>query len=77
MVEFRISVNPKQRVAYFPKELLEALGYRLIAVPNRNALVLYSEGANLEIVRKSVEIILEDLKIAADQEKGEKENGSR
>jgi hypothetical protein len=64
MVEFQITVNPKQRVAYFPKEIVEALGFTFTVIPSRNALVLYPMGANLHIVQRSVEIILEDLKIA-------------
>ena len=63
MVEFRISIHPKQRVAYIPKEIVEALGYKVKAKPNRYAVILYPEGIDRSLVIKSLEILLADLKL--------------
>lgn len=62
MVEFTIGVHPAQRQAYIPKEIVEALGHRLKAKPNRYAMVVYPEGTSVSQVVRSVEILLADLK---------------
>ena len=64
MVEFKIKINPEQRLAYIPKEIYAALGSDLKAVCNRAAVVFYSEDTNIEDVIKSLEIIQADLKHA-------------
>jgi hypothetical protein len=46
-----------------PKKILETLGHSLTILPDMNAAVLYSTGADPEIVAKSVEVILQDLRI--------------
>lgn len=63
MVEFEIKIHEKQRLAYIPKEIVKALGTRLKAKPDRYALVIYPEDADPILVIKSLEILLEDLKI--------------
>lgn len=63
MVEFSIKVHPKQRQAYIPKEVVEALGLRLKAKPNRYAMVVYPENVDKELVIKSLEVLLADLKL--------------
>lgn len=63
MVEFPITVNEKQRLAYIPKILIKTLGSKLIIVPNSNAAVIYPEGRDLDIVLKSLEIISQDLRL--------------
>ena len=68
MVEFNIKVHPQQRLAYIPKEIVRALGFRLKAKPDRYALILYPENCDLNLVIRSVEILLEDLKLQRDAE---------
>ncbi|MDI6814086.1 MAG: hypothetical protein QMD10_11195 [Desulfitobacteriaceae bacterium] len=63
MVEFTIKVHLAQRQAYIPKEIVEALGTRLKAKPDRYAMVIYPEGMNPELVIKSLEILLDDLRL--------------
>jgi hypothetical protein len=63
MVEFNIKVHPKQRQAYIPKEIVEALGLRLKVKPNRYAMVVYPENADPALVIKSLEVLLADLKL--------------
>ena len=67
MVEFRVNVNRTQRLVYIPKKILEALGHSLTIVPDMNAAVLYPTGEDPEIIAKSVEIILQDLKLRAEK----------
>jgi len=64
MVEFKIKINPEQRLAYIPKEIYEALGSDLKAVCNRTAVVFYPENTAIEDVVKSLEIIESDLRHA-------------
>lgn len=63
MVEFKIKVNPEQRSAYIPKELYEAFGKDLKILPNANAAILFSSNKSLDSVIKSVELLLEDLRL--------------
>lgn len=61
MVEFKIKINPTQRLAYIPKEIYEILGSRLKATPNRTAVLLYPEDMPIKDVVKSLEMIRRDL----------------
>jgi hypothetical protein len=72
MVEFRIKVNPEQRLAYIPKELYEAMGSNLKATPNRGAVLLYPEKMPVKDILKSVDIIRQDLEhsLELSKEKG-------
>jgi len=63
MVEFDITIHPKQRQAYIPKEIVVALGHKLKARPDRYAVLMYPEGVDPALVIKSVEILLQDLKL--------------
>jgi len=63
MVEFALKVHPGQRVTWLPKELVEAWGFKLKLLPNQQAGVLYPEGARLEDVLRSLEILIEDIKL--------------
>ena len=47
-----------------PKEIVQALGFKLKAIPNRAAVLLYPEGIPLEDVLKSLDIIRDDLEHA-------------
>jgi hypothetical protein len=61
MVEFKIKIHPEQRLAYIPRQLVETLGFRLKAVPNSVAVLLFSENADPEDVIKSLQIIKAEL----------------
>ena len=63
MVEFSIKVNEKQRLAYIPKEIVRIFGLQLCLLPDAAAAIVYSTNTNLEIVIRSVEILLDDLKL--------------
>ena len=70
MVEFVIRVN-QQRTAYIPKEIVEGLGYDWVMVPNTKAAVIYTCQCDLETAIRSIEVILEGLKLRLlDQQKG-------
>jgi hypothetical protein len=61
MVEFDIKVNPKQRTAYFPRQVVKHLGVNLTLLPNSNAGVIYPKNKNLETVLASLRIIQLDI----------------
>jgi len=65
MVEFKVHVNKSQRLVYIPKKILETLGHSLTILPDTNAAVLYPTGDNPETIARSVELILQDLKLQA------------
>lgn len=69
MVEFNLTVNKKQRTAYFNKKIIDALGYDLIAQLNATSGVMYPKNADKKDVIRSVEIILEDLRHQVELEK--------
>ena len=64
MVEFRIRIHPKQRLAYIPHELAEMLGPEVRAVPDRGGVFLYSRDADPRVVLESLEIIRRDLELS-------------
>jgi len=72
MVEFKIKINPEQRLAYIPKEIVEAIGFELKATPNRAAVLLYPENMPLKDVVKSLNIIRQDLEHASELSKDQK-----
>jgi hypothetical protein len=61
MVKFDIKVNPKQRVAYIPKEIVEALGTKLEAIPNLQGIFLYPKGLSPEETLSSMKAICRHL----------------
>jgi hypothetical protein len=63
MVEFRVRIHPRQKLAYIPRELAEILGQRVKAVPNRGAVLFYPESADPKIVLESLDIIKRDLEL--------------
>jgi len=72
MVEFKINVNRSQRLVYIPKKILETLGHSLTILPDMNAAILYPTGKDLEIIAKSVEILLQDLNLRTQKRVQEK-----
>lgn len=69
MVEFEIKVHPKQRLAYIPKEIVNALGLQLKAIPNMRGVYLCSNTLSTEEALSSVKAIYEHLKQEAEFEK--------
>jgi len=70
VVEFVIRVN-QQRTAYIPKEIVEGLGFDWVLVPNTRAAVIYARECDLDAAIRSVEVILEGLRLRlANQRKG-------
>ena len=70
MVEFVVRVN-QQRTAYIPKEIVENLGYEWTLVPNARTAVIYPRQCSLDTAIKSLQIILDGLKLRLTAEKGE------
>lgn len=62
MVEFNLTINRKQRTAYFNQRIIDTLGYELIAQLNATSGVFYPKDASKQDIIRSVEIILEDLR---------------
>lgn len=69
MVEFRIKVHPKQRQAYIPKEIVEALGLNLRAKADRYTVILYPKDIDPALVIRSLEVLLDDLRIGREPSK--------
>lgn len=69
MVEFRLTVNRKQRTAYFNKTITDALGFNLCAQLNAISGVIYPKGVDKADLIRSLEIILADLKHQFELEK--------
>jgi hypothetical protein len=70
MVQFDLTVNRKQRSAYIPKILIKTLGFKLVLLPDTNAAIIYPHGRDLKVVLRSVEIILQDLKLRSEMQTG-------
>ena len=69
MVEFALTINKKQRTAYFNKNITDTLGFDLFAQLNALSGVIYPKDADKEDVVRSLEIILADLKHQTELEK--------
>ena len=69
MVEFNLTINKKQRTAYFNKKITDTLGYNLATQLNASSGVIYSKDTKKCDVIRSLEIILQDLKHQAELEK--------
>jgi len=77
MVEFKIRIHPEQRLAYIPRQLVETLGFRLKAMPNSVAVLLFPENADPQDVIKSLQIIKAELQYALScKQKGAANNKS-
>lgn len=69
MVEFNIKIHPEQRLAYIPKEIFAVLSSHVKAIPNRVAVLIFSEDVSTDDVLKSLDIIKADLLHAQELEK--------
>ena len=63
MVEFRIKVHPKGRMAYVPKRLVETFGTEWRINFNRHAMIIYAKDIKPDLVTKSVELLLAELNL--------------
>jgi len=57
MVDFEIRVHPKQRLGYFPKELVEAYGNELKITPDAMAAIIAPKDARPEDILKSLDVL--------------------
>jgi len=69
MVEFKLTVNKKQRTAYISKKIIDTLGHELGAQLNATSGVIYPINANKDDIIRSLEIILDDLRHQAELNK--------
>ena len=60
-MELKIKIYKKQRLAYIPKNLFQVLGTRVKAIPNRSAVLLFSEKTTIDAALTSLDIIKADL----------------
>ncbi|MCL1977405.1 MAG: hypothetical protein FWG55_04790 [Candidatus Bathyarchaeota archaeon] len=60
-MEFEIKIHEKQHLAYIPKVLYKILGTNVKAVPNRAAILLFSEKTTMDEALTSLDIIKADL----------------
>lgn len=60
MVEFSINLNQKG-YGSIPKELREMWGQRLAVISNSTVGVIYKKGTDLEDIKISLEILLQDV----------------
>lgn len=63
MVEIKIRINPTERQAYIPKLILETFGPRVSILPNTRAAILYTTDTDPKVVERSVQLILQHLKL--------------
>lgn len=61
-MEFKLKASSQGHI-YFPKKILEAFGEELTLLPNTEAGVIYSKGADPARVIASLEVIISDLKL--------------
>ncbi len=66
MVEFNLKIHPEQRIGYFKREIVDQLGTNLKILSAGRAFVAYPEGEDPGIVIKSIEIIIEILRMKID-----------
>lgn len=75
MVKYTIKSNPAGQY-YFPKEIREALGKEVVVIPNAFAAAIFPKDAPLERVAKSLELILEDIKLRLEHQNDSEKGGS-
>lgn len=64
----KISINPKTGITYIPKDLIDA-GYinNVELLANAITVTLVKPGTNLESVKRSLEIIIQDIDLRLQQ----------
>jgi len=63
MVKFTLKIHPKQRLCYIPKALYEIIGKNPEVVPDAYAALIFNRETPSDKIIKSVQIILEDLRL--------------
>ncbi len=66
----KISINPKTGITYIPKDLVES-GYRkdVELLANAITVTLIKPGTNLKSVKRSLEIVIQDIELRMKQGK--------
>lgn len=72
MVEFHVRIYLEQRLTRIPKILTQNFGAVWTLVPNKEAAVVFPEGANLQMVLKSLAIIQQDLELHIESKRPKK-----
>lgn len=74
----KITINPEARIAYIPKELIDQ-GFQgeVDGYANAVTLTIVSPNAALEDVERSLEIVLEDIRLRRKMEKNEGRKSKR
>ncbi len=68
-MEIEGRIHPEQGLMYWREDLRKILGHRVRIVPDSKAVVVFPEGADYKQVIRSLEIILEDLRIKAGEKR--------
>jgi len=66
--EFELKIHEKEGIAYIPKKLREQYGLRPIILPNDTAAAMYPSDAKLTEVIRSLEVLIQHLKLRVDKE---------
>jgi hypothetical protein len=75
MVEFKIRINPEQRLTRIPKILTQNFGTVWTLVPNKVAAVIFPENADLQVVLKSLGIIRQELQLQVESDRAGERGG--
>lgn len=74
MAKFRIKVDKRTGVTYFPKEVRqEGFVGEIEGLPNALTFTLIKPGTSLTDVARSLKIVLQDLELRREQEEYEKQ----
>ncbi len=76
-MDYKIRVNPNERMAYLPRALVDRFGSELTIFPDKVAAILYPTGQDPKRIIRSVQALLNLLEIDADikPENEPKKNG--
>lgn len=77
MIKFKIKIHAKQRLAYIPKAIVDALGTKLEAIPNHQGIFVYPKGLNQEQILNSIKTIYENCKQEIELQKNKKKGRAR
>jgi hypothetical protein len=65
-VEFNLKIHPEQRIGYFQREIVDQFGTNLKILADARAFVAYREGEDPNIIIRSLQVLIQDLKLRAD-----------
>ena len=73
-VKRKININPTARIAYLPKDIIEqGWNEEVDAFANAFTITLIKPGVSLAQAKRSLELVLQDMKMRLEAEKTEKE----